>query len=218
MRWIKKNAPPYEFQAYVKVENATYGDMDGEIKDGLRKALFDEQLGVCAYCQKKLNIAKTKIEHHCEQSICNGKNNTQDRRLDYTNLLLVCPGKGGEDNDLHCDTSKAEDDKRKFLPMQINPIMRNHILTISYTTNGRIRSTNQLYNSELNEILNLNIDYLKDMRKEKWRFIYGRSMNKNGSLNKSRMKKILDDDLAKKDNKFTNDFPSMSEYMKTKFC
>ena len=218
MRWIRKNAPPYEFQVYVKVENATFADMDTEVKDALRQALFDEQFGVCAYCQRKLKITKTKIEHHCEQSICNGQNDTQDRRLDYTNLLLVCPGKSGENDDLHCDTHKAALDETKGLPMQINPTIRNHILTISYSTNGLIRSSNKLYNNELNEILNLNINYLKKIRKRKWQSIYAKSMNKNGSLNKGRMRKMLEDDLSKKDNKFTKNFPGMSEYMKAKFC
>ncbi len=218
MRWIRKNAPPHEFQVYVKVENATFEDMDTAVKDVLRQALFDEQSGICAYCQRKLKVTKTKIEHHCEQSICNGENGAEDKRLDYANLLLVCLGKGGENDDLHCDTYKATLNQAKGLPMQINPIIRNHMLTITYSTNGRIRSTNELYNKELNDILKLNIDYLKDMRKKKWRSIYSRSMNKSGSLNKDRMRKILEDDLAKKDNHFTKNFPGMSEYMKTKFC
>jgi len=218
MRWIKKNAPLREFLVYADIEHAAFGVMDKDIKNALRKALFNEQFGVCAYCQQKLKITKTKIEHHCEQSICNGENGTEDRRLDYNNLLLVCLGKGGIKNELHCDTSKAESNRKKFLPMQINPTINNHILTISYSTNGRIRSSNELFNKELNEILNLNVNHLKNIRKKKWQSIYGRSTNKNGSLNKDRMKKILDDDLAKKDNQFTKNFPSMSEYMKTKFC
>jgi len=218
MRWIRKNAPLRELLVYAEVENAGFKVMDTEIKDALRQALFDEQFGVCAYCQQKLKINRTKIEHHCEQSICDGENGTQDRRLDYTNLLLVCLGKGGMKNELHCDTSKAESDRKKYLPMQINPTISNHILTISYSTNGRIRSSNELYNRELNKILNLNVSHLKDMRKKKWQSIYAKSMNKNGSLNTDRMRKILEDDISKKDNKFTKNFPGMSEYMKTRFC
>jgi len=218
MRWIRKNAPPFKFQTYVKVDNATYEDMDTEVKDALRETLFDEQFGVCAYCQQKLNIAETKIEHHCEQSICNGENNTQDRRLDYTNLLLVCMGISGENDDLHCDTHKATLDQTKGLPMQINPIINAHIATISYSRTGAIRSSNPLFDNELNNILNLNLDYLKKLRKRKWLFIFSESKRKIGGINKDKMRKLLEKDLTKKDNKFTKNFPGMSEYMKTKFC
>lgn len=218
MKWIKKNTPPHEFQVYVKIDNATYEDMDTEVKDVLRHALFDEQFGVCAYCGQKLNITKTKIEHHCERSICNGENGTEDKRLDYPNLLLVCLGKGGENDDLHCDTHKATLDQTKGLPMQINPTIRNHILTISYSSTGLVRSSKKLYNNELNEILNLNLKHLKKQREQKWLRIFRDSTNKNGSFNKDRMKKILEDDLTKKGGQFTQNFPGMSEYMKTKFC
>lgn len=218
MRWIRKNTPPHEFQVYVRAENATYDDMDKEPADALRQALFDEQFGVCAYCQKKIKINKTKIEHHCERSICNGENGTIDRRLDYTNLLLVCLGKGGEDNELHCDTCKATFDTNSGLPMQINPIINSHIATISYSSTGLLRSSKELFDTEINKILNLNAKYLKKRREQKWLRIFRDSRNKNGTINKGRMRKMLEKDLAKKDGHFTNDFPAMSEYMKTKFC
>jgi len=217
MRWIRKNAPPFEFQTYVKADNASYEDMDTEVKNALRRALFDEQLGLCAYCQQKLNVAETKIEHHCEQSICNGENDRQDRRLDYANLLLVCLGISGENDDLHCDTHKATLDQTQGLPMQINPTINNHIATISYSRTGIIRSSNPLFDSELNKILNLNLNYLKILRKRKWLSIFSKSKRKVGGINKDKMRKLLDKDLAKKDNQFTKNFPAMSEYMKTKF-
>ena len=218
MRWIRKNTPPHEFQVYVRVENADYDEMDTEVKDVLRQALFDEQFGVCAYCQKKIKLTKTKIEHHCERSICNGENGTQDRRLDYTNLLLVCPGKGGKSNDLHCDTQKATFDITNGLPMQINPTIKNHIATISYSSTGLVRSSKTSFDKELNKILNLNVKYLKKEREQKWLRIFRDSTDKNGGISKSKMQKILEHDLAKKDSQFTNDFPAMSEYMKAKFC
>jgi len=218
MKWIRKNTPPHEFQVYVRIENADYDEMDTEVKDVLRQALFYEQFGVCAYCQKKIKIDKTKIEHHCERSICNGENGTQDRRLDYINLLLVCPGKGGRSNDLHCDTQKATFDSTNGLPMQINPTIKNHIATISYSSVGLVRSSKESFDHELNEILNLNVKYLKKEREQKWLQIFRDSTDKNGNINTSKMQKILENDLAKKDNKFTNDFPGLSEYMKTKFC
>ncbi len=218
MKWIRKNAPPRKFQIYIKAENATYEDMDSDVKEALRKSLFDEQSGVCAYCGQRLDFDKTKIEHHCERSICNGENGTEDKRLDYLNLLLVCLGIGGENNDLHCDTHKATLDQTKGLPMQINPTIKNHIATISYSRTGRIRSSNPLFDNELNKILNLNLKYLKRLRRQKWLRIFSESKRKAGGINKDKMRKLLDRELVKKDNQFTKNFPAMSEYMKTKFC
>ncbi|MEM0994100.1 MAG: hypothetical protein AAF806_30080 [Bacteroidota bacterium] len=95
MRWIKKNKPPASFETYIRAEFASFDAMDKEVKDELRNALLAEQFGICAYCQQRLRIRFIKIEHHCEQSICNGTDGTKDRRLDYSNLFAVCKGNEG---------------------------------------------------------------------------------------------------------------------------
>lgn len=221
MRWINKQSAPSSFQDYKRQNNATYEDLDRDVKTELRDSLLAEQFGVCAYCQKKL-VKDIKIEHHCERSICNGKDGTIDRTLDYTNLLAVCIGKGGRENDLHCDTKKATLDKNKGLPMTINPLNQSHIKTITYSSTGLIHSS--IYEEEINTILNLNILYLKNMRKEKWLMIFKYSRSKNGTINKNKMVKLLESDLTKKFNQekgydeYANNFPGLSEYMMSKFC
>ncbi len=219
MKLIRKNNPPSSFTKYIKDEFASFEEMDKKVKDDLRLALNEEQYGICAYCQQKLkSLEKTKIEHHCEQTICNGEKNTQDRRLDYMNLLLVFPGEEGIENKLHCDTSKAAFNVNSGLPIKISPLNNSHVTTISYSSTGLIRSSNKQFHFEMGTILNLNLDYIKDLRKRKSLNIFRNSKNKNGAINKDKMKKLLDVDLTKKEGNYINNFPGLSEYMKSKYC
>lgn len=217
MRNIRKNNPPASFVRYVKASNATFEDMDKDVKDDLRDALISEQKSVCAYCQQviKKNI---KIEHHCEQSICNGQNGIQDKRLVYNNLFAVCKGFGGVNNEQHCDTNKANFNSTNGLPIAVNPLNRDHIRTISYASTGLIKSSNPQFSTEINQILALNISYIKDLRKRKWLQFFKYGKNKNGNLNRAKLRKLIEVDLALKNNSFQNSFPGLSEYMLAKYC
>ena len=233
MRLIKKTGAPTSFQTYTRAVAASYDEMDKGVKDDLLKSLISEQMGVCAYCQQHLNLNSATIEHHCERSICNGTEGTSDLRLDYKNLMAVCLGKGGQPTETHCDTRKAEcagpNATANGLPMQVNPTKLAHINTISYSSTGLIRSSNTVYEKEINELLNLNAKNLKAKRQVKWLNILRSSKNRGkGNIDTRRMKKILLDDLALKERSysnptwkvkvFSNDMPGMSEYMKNKFC
>jgi len=218
MRLIKKANEPSLLQSYRRQNNTSYEDLDTPVKDQIRSSLINEQYGVCAYCQMKLKI--TTIEHHCERSICNGTNNTQDRRLDYSNLFAVCLGKNGKPLELHCDTQKAKISEKPtdLLPMNLNPLIPAHIATIRYSNTGTISSTNDIYKNELDIILNLNADFLREMRREKWVKFFSRSRNLQKVVNFAKMKVLLEKDLAKIDGKFANHFPGLSEYLLQKFC
>ncbi|MFK7935497.1 MAG: retron system putative HNH endonuclease [Saprospiraceae bacterium] len=215
MRHIRKKSAPTKFRQYVKSIGADFDEMDADVKTELRNSLIAEQKGICAYCQQVLKDGQIKIEHHCERSICNGANGTMDRRLDYTNLLAVCKGNEGRpEHELHCDSRKACFNANNGLPIAINPTQAAHIRTISYSSTGKITSNNEQYDREINEILNLNLDYLKDNRQKKWNLFY-RLSNRG---NKDKMRKLLEADLATKNGKFTKQFAGLSEYMLNRFC
>ncbi|MEM8527107.1 MAG: retron system putative HNH endonuclease [Bacteroidota bacterium] len=221
MRLIKKKTPPSDFQKYIKQKASSYADMDKCVKKNLRKSLVDEQFGICAYCQQKLKEDRIKIEHHCEQSICNGENGPTDRRLDYTNLFAVCLGKGGQPESLHCDTLKAKkaiNPSQHHLPIKILPTNIAHITTFEYSSTGLLKSSNDTFKREINDILNLNATYLKKMRKDKWLSIYRNSCNKKGGVNKLKMKRLIEKTLSLKNDHFTHSFPALAEYMRDKFC
>ncbi len=218
MRMIKKTRAPRSFQQYIRAENATFEDMDKVVKDDLRESLINEQEGVCAYCQQTLKVEKVKIEHYCEQSICNGEDGMEDKRLDYSNLLAVCLGVGGKPTIQHCDTYKANFDKDSGLPIKVNPQLKPHINTISYSSTGLIRSSNKNYDEEMNKFLNLNTRYLKDLRKRKWSKILRIGTDKKGKLNKNKLRKVIEEELEMTEGKFKFSFPGLSEYMLKKFC
>lgn len=218
MRWIKKKTAPRSFQQYIRAFNAAFDDMDTVVKDDLRKSLINEQEGVCAYCQQVLKFGKVKIEHYCDRKICNGQNGTKDLRLDYGNLLAVCKGVGGKSIVQHCDTNKGKDKYKDRLPIKVNPQLKPHIDTISYKSTGLIRSSNKEYEEEINDILNLNADYLKDLRKRKWKMILRNSLDKKGKLNKNKLTKVITNELAMTEGKFKFSFPGLCEYLLKKYC
>lgn len=236
MRLIKKTGAPASFQTYIRDTAISYDDMDKAVNIELRTSLIAEQKGICAYCQQHLNPNTATIEHHCERSICNGENGTTDRRLEYKNLMAVCPGVIGSPIETHCDTRKAECAKENpsanGLPMQVNPTKAAHIQTFTYSSTGIISSENDVYKREINDLLNLNAKDLKRKRKNKYIKILRNSSDKSkGGFNKKKLQKVLTDDLSlrtkiiskagnpvREAQVFQNDIPGMSEYMLKTFC
>lgn len=169
---INKNSPPASLVTYKQQVGASFVAMDSGVNGDLRKSLFKEQGGICAYCERKINIEKSQIEHHCEQSICNGESSYEDRTLDYTNLLLVCRGNKHCIGERTCDTKKSEFAGTDKLPMKFNPLTDAHCSSISYSASGKIKSKHSDLNEELNTILNLNADHLKRSRKKIWTTLF----------------------------------------------
>jgi hypothetical protein len=98
-----------------------------------------------------------RIEHwHCQA-------NHAAEQLDYSNLLGACMGnQGGASADQHCDTKKG---KRDLSRNPANPAHRVEEV-IHFEGDGRIISTDPAFDSEINEVLNLNLAILRNNRKE----------------------------------------------------
>lgn len=81
----------------------------------------------------------------------------------------------------HCDRHKSEH------RISFSPFDQHFIDTISYNNDGKIVSSNKVYDSELNDVLNLNIPLLKLNRKnvkEALVKILGKKEWKKGDLEK----------------------------------
>jgi uncharacterized protein (TIGR02646 family) len=90
----------------------------------LRRALWDQQGGRCAYCERRLRDPsrddhRTKIEHSHPQSSskwdsdcksCSGASNHASTATTWRNLLLCCDGNELAGENFTCDTSKAGTD------------------------------------------------------------------------------------------------------------
>ncbi len=157
MRRIQKGREPASLTGH---RAATRTDYDGyRDKDTLRAHLVAEQRGLCCYCLSRIRPDRdsTKIEHwHCQA-------NYEAERLDYSNLLGACIG--GEGNAVggqHCDTRKGERDLSRN---PANPLHRVEDI-VRFLGDGRIVSSDPVFDEELNAVLNLNLAFLRNNRKQ----------------------------------------------------
>lgn len=156
MRQIIKGAEPTSLTAHRLKPHCTY--LNYPDKETLRRALVTEQRGICCYCMCRLRegAATMKIEHWRSQA------NHTDEQLRYRNLLGACLGGHGQPRHLqHCDTRKGDSD------IQWNPAdARHHIETrVRYELDGSIHSQDVVFDSQLNQVLNLNFTLIKNNRK-----------------------------------------------------
>lgn len=141
---IKKKSEPHSLTIYKKTINASFDNQPSKVKEDLRKSLLEEQGYICAYCMKRIEeSADIKIEHY------EARNSTNE--LSYKNLLAVCKGNEGSSKERQtCDTKKGN------RVLHINPQKVGDISTIFFTRNGEVKSTNLLFQKDLDEVLNLN--------------------------------------------------------------
>jgi hypothetical protein len=83
-------------------------------------------------------------------------------RLDYSNLLGACMGNEGQaPRSQHCDTRKEDRDLSRSPAKQSDRVED----VIQYTGDGRIVSSDPVFDAELNDVLNLNLAFLMNNRK-----------------------------------------------------
>lgn len=156
MRAIFKGREPRSLVEHRADTHSVYGNYAD--KDGLRAALVRDQRGLCCYCMNRIEAtgAAMKIEHWRCQS------RHSDLELAYSNLLAACLGGHGQPEDKqHCDTRKGEQD------LKFNPAEPTHRIErrIRFELDGTIASSDDEFNAQLNDVLNLNLRLLKNRRK-----------------------------------------------------
>jgi uncharacterized protein (TIGR02646 family) len=152
-------------------------------KDALRGSLVAEQRGICCYCMGRIRAAvgSTKIEHWQSQSRC------PLQRLVYSNLLGACMGNERcRGTDQHCDSYKAD----KVLSR--NPANPSHNVEaiIHFLADGRIGSSNPVFNNDLDQVLNLNVAVLVNSRKAALR-AFQRALDMRGTLSRQTWERLL---------------------------
>lgn len=146
---IHKSNEPTELANHRNTLNANY---DGGMPK-LRESLLKEQGYICAYCMSRIDFGKSKIEHiKCREKY-------KDRQLDYQNMVICC--KGDFDKKEHCDNSKKNHD------ISIDLFSERIDEEITYSSfDGSIKSADKNWDKDINETLCLNIDILKNNRKQ----------------------------------------------------
>jgi len=180
---IKKGKEPDSFVRYKRNPNASYQDMDKDVKKELLESLIREQGHLCAYCMRRIpekralpyGVSKVSIEHWFAQNPEDGEDIGQG--LDYGKMLAVCAGNRGCGNieDMTCDAKRGNDE------LKVNPCNPSTLEGIGYRANGQSLSTNAAINEDLNQKLNLNCaaislpqtrlgvlnEFLKQVKKER---------------------------------------------------
>ncbi len=149
---ITKGQEPAEWTEQKNTPGITYETAQ---KNALRQALLEEQGGLCGYCMRRVNFepgkaSNTRIEHVKPRtlSLAEGK---PEETLAYSNMILCCNGDIDGDKNFHCDVSKNENE------IHFSPFDQAVMDTISYSSkDGSIKSSNDVYDKDLNEVLNLN--------------------------------------------------------------
>lgn len=184
MRTIEKGAEPESLTRYRSGQSSevTHSYNDFAEKQDLRDSLCLEQRGICCYCMGRIrpDADSMKIEHWRSQS------EFPEKQLDYTNLLGACLGGEGQPSRLqHCDTRKGN------LTIRVNPAKPRSGLEdrLKYSPDGRIDSDEPELRQELNEVLNLNLPFLRNNRRRVLA-AFQKTLGK-GNLNQTRIKKCL---------------------------
>lgn len=164
---ITKGMEPTEWKLYRETPDASYAGAGGKKKE-LRRALWNEQGHLCAYCMKRITISDgkqketTRIEHIQSEEWCK-KNNHRELLLDYHNLVLCCQGddaNGKAEPSLeYCDKSK----KNACLSFDI--FSDTFEKTLFYDIeDGTLSSCDPEIDHDINVTLNLNNPYLRRNR------------------------------------------------------
>lgn len=175
---------PFVFKT-IKQKYATYDDLYCKDKNALKVQLIEEQFYLCAYCMARIKLKSSSIEHYLPRHP--EAPDDADRSLDYHNLFAVCiSSKNKPDNQKFCEA------KRGNTELSINPMLQEHIDTISYSGDGKIISSNQSFQTDIDETLNLNCPLLCRNRRDALSdFIRTMSEKKSGFWSKEYISNVI---------------------------
>jgi len=190
MKQIIKSNEPVSLTQHRASPHANFDNLS---KDDVRNSLLTEQGHICCYCMKRIPetniIPSTKIEHF----LCQADYPVQE--LNYTNMMLACSGQEGSPKHLQtCDTRKGN----QTLSFNPSDQARNIEDLIKYKSNGEIYSTDKTFNQELETVLNLNVNTLKNNRRVIYEEVQKRIINEGRRIgNRALKKRFLESEKAR---------------------
>lgn len=152
---IRRGKEPDSLLQYRKsTPNACYEELPPKPREDIRRQMWEEQKGLCAYCMRQINHPEdVRIEHYSARNPEGGIYSAADT-LDYKRMLGVCYGNsiqpGVKEEDKTCDAH------RRNIPLTINPYQVSSIRKIRYTSDGYITSDDADIKTDVEETLNLN--------------------------------------------------------------
>lgn len=215
MKQIIKIAEPNSLLQHRANQFANFDNIPLVTKEELRQNLLSEQGHICCYCMKRIpehTSPYMKVEHYKCQD------NFGALQLTYNNLFGACTGNEGKPKITKtCDTKKGNTD------LTINPISTLPICEtlFKYNSEGEISAIdgNADINRQLNDVLNLNMQTLKDGRSEIYLQVQERVRSENKKRDKALFVKFLKQEkekwLERTDNKY-KPYCSVAVYYLTK--
>jgi len=176
MKYIQKIKKGKAYSELLKVHKSkgSYEDIRDDksknftLRTDILESLLVEQNGICAYCMRSITIKNATIEHIVGQSYVDERGNKigKDEDTNYNNMLAVCQGDFCL-NETHCDKSRSiYQDKNPLL--SISPLNHLEMSQVKFTRNGVIYykqlDEDSKMNDDLNRVLNLNCDGIKESR------------------------------------------------------
>ncbi len=197
MKQIVKNAEPNSLLQHRASQFANFDNIPLATKEELRQNLLSEQGHICCCCMKRIpehTSPYMKVEHFK----CQSKPENSHLILDYKNLFGACTGNKGQPKIKEtCDAKKGNAD------LTINPTSTLPICEtlFKYNSEGEISSIagNADINRQLNEVLNLNMQTLKEGRSEIYLDVQERVRleSKKTKKDKTSFVKFLEQEKAK---------------------
>jgi uncharacterized protein (TIGR02646 family) len=181
MKKIEKNAEPREWTEYRLTPGVDY-----QAIPELRDSLLEEQGYICAYCMRRIPIKDKNSTETSRIDHILSRTKHEDLKLSYQNMVICCPG--AIDNDkFHCDKCKGEED------ITFNLFDEVFISTISYNSkDGAIKSSNAIYDKEMQGMLNLNHALLQKNRQQTLQGVTAVLNRKQVPWKKSEIRKLLE--------------------------
>lgn len=154
MKKIVKQKEPKEWTDYRRTSGVGY-----ESIPELRQSLLKEQGFICAYCMRRIPCKDRNSNESSRIDHIKCRETNEDKELDYKNMVVCCPGAISED--FHCDKSKGNKE------ITFTPFDDDFISSLKYSSRtGKISSSSEEWDKEINEVLNLNNDILQANRLE----------------------------------------------------
>lgn len=134
MKHIVKSNEPASFAAWKLANpNAKYSDLRNPIKDDVKRSLIEEQKYLCCYCECRINLNDSHIEHFRPK----GNPAYVALDLEYGNLHASCIKNCPAGIDLHCGHKKGD----YFSDSLISPLETDCHKHFMYTMDGHIHHT-----------------------------------------------------------------------------
>ncbi|MBE9194942.1 TIGR02646 family protein [Synechocystis sp. LEGE 06083] len=153
MKYIQKQAEPPELQRWKQQSNdhwqPRYADLGSDLKRRIKQALMQEQGYLCCYCEQKLDLEDSHIEHFRPQS------DPEVDPLDFNNLLCSCQNQNKKGEPRHCGNLKDN----WFDPaLLISPLDPKCETSFKFTADGYIQPRHEQDQAAITTITKLGLD------------------------------------------------------------